>query len=134
MASKIVAQLIIYGGQFLLRGLAEAYRQALANAQSTGAAQSAAANAVRRGRMTVEEAYRIVGATPGTSPEHIAERLRRLYTLNDPKNGGSLYLQAKVYTAQRTLEEALKRSFELPLEDKGDSAKHHTASQQGSER
>jgi import inner membrane translocase subunit TIM16 len=116
MASKIVAQLIIYGGQFILRGLAEAYRQALANAQTTGAAQNAATTVARRGRMTLEEAYRIVGVRPDSPPELVAERLKRIYTLNDPKNGGSLYLQAKIYGAQRTLEEALKRSFEIPTE------------------
>lgn len=127
MASKIVAQLIIYGGQFILRGLAEAYRQALANAQTTGAAQNAGATVARRGRMALEEAYRIVGASPDSPPELIAERLKRIYTLNDPKNGGSLYLQAKIFNAQRTLEEALKRSFELPPDGKANGSMDQTS-------
>lgn len=123
MASKLVAQIIIYGGQFILRGLAEAYRQALVNAQASGAAAGAArqgttgSTAVRRGLMSVDEACKILGVSRDSGLETIAKQFKRIYDQNDPKNGGSLYVQAKVYNARRSLEQELGQSLEVEKSD-----------------
>ncbi|KAK4535268.1 hypothetical protein CDCA_CDCA04G1293 [Cyanidium caldarium] len=118
MASKLLAQIIIIGGQYVIRGLAEAYRQALLNAQAggpaAGAARQGAAAAARRGRMSLEEACKVLNVSPESAVETLRRQFQRLYEMNDPKRGGSLYLQAKVFNARRTLEEELKTSLEPP--------------------
>lgn len=34
----------------------------------------------------------------------------RLFEVNDPKNGGSFYLQSKIYRARETLDEAIEQA------------------------
>ena len=52
--------------------------------------------------------------------EVVTERFKRLFDLNDPKKGGSFYLQSKILRARdriemevRTAEEAASREQEL---------------------
>lgn len=52
--------------------------------------------------------------------EDVMERFKRLFDANDPKKGGSFYLQSKVLRARERIEqqvreeaEALKRSAEV---------------------
>ena len=52
--------------------------------------------------------------------EVVTERFKRLFNLNDPKKGGSFYLQSKILRAReriemevRTAEEAASREQEL---------------------
>lgn len=44
----------------------------------------------------------------------ITERYNRLHDINDPKNGGSFYLQSKVYRAHEALLEDMKPPKEGP--------------------
>ena len=47
----------------------------------------------------------------------ITDRYNRLFEVNDPKNGGSFYLQSKVYRAH----EALLADMNAPKDDAGAS-------------
>ncbi|KAJ0818449.1 putative mitochondrial import inner membrane translocase subunit Tim16 [Helianthus annuus] len=75
MAAKILANLIVMGSGILIRGMVQAYRQALQNASKTGVAQETLQNAVRRGSkaMTEQEARQILGVTEQSPWEEIAK-------------------------------------------------------------
>ncbi|OMJ95614.1 hypothetical protein SteCoe_1045 [Stentor coeruleus] len=53
-------------------------------------------------KMNSQEAKLILGATKGT-PEEINRQFDKLFKMNDPANGGSLYLQCKLIAAKETL-------------------------------
>lgn len=60
--------------------------------------------------MERSEAAQVLGVEREAGLKDIGQRYGRLFEANDPKKGGSLYLQAKVWAARRVLEEeALKR-------------------------
>ncbi|KAJ0606095.1 putative mitochondrial import inner membrane translocase subunit Tim16 [Helianthus annuus] len=73
-AAKILANLIVMGSGILVRGMVQAYRQALQNASKTGVAQETL-ETVRRGSkvMTQQEARQILGVTEQSSWEEIAQ-------------------------------------------------------------
>ncbi|KAD5507847.1 hypothetical protein E3N88_15550 [Mikania micrantha] len=74
-AAKILANLIVMGSGILIRGMVQAYRQALQNASKSGVAQETIQNVVRRGSkvMTEQEARQILGVTEQSSWEEIAQ-------------------------------------------------------------
>ncbi|KAI3511650.1 hypothetical protein L2E82_28955 [Cichorium intybus] len=104
MAAKILANLIVMGSGILIRGMVQAYRQALQNASKSGVAQETLQNAVRKGSkaMTEQEARQILGVTEQSSWEEIAQKYDNLFERN-AKNG-SFYLQSKVHRAKECLE------------------------------
>lgn len=59
--------------------------------------------AIDAGRMTVQEAYRVLGLSPGATPEQIAEAHGRLIRRVHPDNGGSDELAAQVNAARARL-------------------------------
>ena len=58
--------------------------------------------------LTVEEACKILNVKPPqggkTDLEHVLERYKRLFDANDPKQGGSFYLQSKIVRAKDRIE------------------------------
>jgi len=68
-----------------------------AGAGTGGGAKSAA------GDMTVEEAYAILGLSPGADDEAIKEAHRRLMVKLHPDHGGSDYLATKINRARDVL-------------------------------
>ncbi|KAK9079000.1 hypothetical protein SSX86_000669 [Deinandra increscens subsp. villosa] len=74
MAAKILANLIVMGSGILIRGMVQAYRQALQNAPKT-VTQETLQNVVRRGSkaMTEQEARQILAVTEQSSWEEIAK-------------------------------------------------------------
>ncbi|GAB2282942.1 hypothetical protein Dimus_017476 [Dionaea muscipula] len=114
MASKILANLIVMGSGILLRAFAQAYRQALANASRTGAAQEAVQNTVRTGSraMSEIEARQILGVTEKSTWEEILKKYDVLFEKNGMQ--GSFYLQSKVHRAKECLEAAYQAKGQGP--------------------
>lgn len=114
---------MLVGTRVVARAFVEAYKQAQASSKYAKAAQagtvSDASNA--RGGLTLDEAYKILSIKPsptGPSTESIAKRYKLLFERNDPKKGGSFYLQSKVYRARERLEaEAKQKAKAKPVEN-----------------
>ncbi|KAF5749945.1 mitochondrial import inner membrane translocase subunit tim16 [Tripterygium wilfordii] len=104
MAAKILANVIVAGSVILGRSLAQAYRQALANASKSRVAQETIQNTIREGSkvMTEQEARHILGVSEGTAWEEISKKYDTLFERN-AKNG-SFYIQSKVHRAKECLE------------------------------
>lgn len=113
MAGRIIAQILLMGGGYIARAFVQAYQQALINSARGG---GAAANAARgiRGRISVEEASEILGVRKNAGLKDIYERYDRLFKANDPTNGGSVYIQAKIHNAKMQLEKEAVARGEVP--------------------
>ena len=124
MASRVLANLLVAGGSALVRAASRAYRQALVNAQRTGVANeaskggaSASTGMFGGGRvMQLGEAREVLGVTETATYEEVHARFERLFESNE-KNGGSFYLQSKIYRARERLdgeydEEAVRATLE----------------------
>ena len=120
-AHRIMAQIMLVGSRVIGRAFVEAYRQAQASAKYAKAAQTSGGPTINvRGGLTLDEAYKILSVKPdaatGLSMETVAERYRILFERNDPKKGGSFYLQSKVYRARERLEQEAKRTGQKKAE------------------
>lgn len=66
--------------------------------------------------LSLEEACKILNVKPPRSGkadmEDVMSRFKRLFDANDPKNGGSFYLQSKVLRARERIEMEVKDSAE----------------------
>lgn len=126
-AHRIITQVVITGSRVLGRAFTEAYKQASASSQyakaqaknNPGGASTFASNG-----LTMEEACKILNVKPPkdgkANMEDVMERFKKLFDVNDPKKGGSFYLQSKVLRARerienevRQMEEATERAAEL---------------------
>jgi len=97
-----------------VRAFADAYSDAVkrtftlscfvVNVEAGGGSIALTAN--RPAKMTVDEAYKILGIQKGTPREKMAEQFQRQFDANDPEKGGSFYLQAKIYNAKAELVKA----------------------------
>lgn len=58
--------------------------------------------------LTLDEACRILNVGPPkggkANMEQVTERFKKLFDLNDPKKGGSFYLQSKILRARERIE------------------------------
>jgi import inner membrane translocase subunit TIM16 len=112
MSGKIIAQIVIAGVQVFSKAFGLAYQQALKNAKSGPGAASAAAAASRGSKMAVDESLQVMNisraelaATDATAK--LSEKYTRMFEANDPENGGSFYLQSKVFRAKEALDDEL---------------------------
>lgn len=74
-----------------------------------------------RGQIAIDEAYKVLNVKPAQGAEVdlelVAQRYKKLFETNDPKKGGSFYLQSKVHRARERIEaEARKAGRELKKE------------------
>lgn len=102
---KVLANLLVATGGTLIRAAAQAYRQALQNAQRSGVASEATAqgrSTMRNREMPLDEARDILGLGSSYTLEHAADRRDHLMHKNE---GLSFYLQSKVYRAFERLEQ-----------------------------
>lgn len=115
MAYRMITQVVFTGARVLGRSFAEAYRQAQASSKYQAAAAAAGGSAGSSSRsfgakdgMTLDEATKILNVKPpkgaDTDMEEVFDRFKRLFDANDPKKGGSFYLQSKVLRARERIE------------------------------
>lgn len=112
MAARIIAQLAVMAGQIFSRAFATAYRQAAADAARGGAKAAeggadAAKEVLKKDGMALDEAWKVLDIQATSSVEQIIQRYEELYATTDKANGGTLYLQSKVFRAREAIFEDL---------------------------
>lgn len=123
MAHRILVQIALVGGRVVGRAFIEAYRQAAATQRYAKAAAAGRVPDSNRGAMhgahaglTLDEACRILNVKPPQEGkielEGVMERFKRLFDSNDPKKGGSFYLQSKVLRARERIESEVREREE----------------------
>jgi import inner membrane translocase subunit TIM16 len=123
-AHRIITQVFVTGARVFGRAFAEAYKQASAS-QKFAQAQAnnpTAANTLSASGLTLDEACKILNVAPpqtgaaGAAGEayvgKVHEQFRRLFDMNDPKKGGSFYLQSKVLRARERIELEVRAAAE----------------------
>lgn len=125
--ARILIQVVVAGARVMTNAFVQAYQQAAANPQGAKKAAEAASRKLRK-EMAHEEALKILNfdKNPATIEELVA-RFDKYFAANDPKKGGSFYLQSKFYRAREVVEKQLKEEAEEKAggasEDSGDEAK-----------
>ncbi|KAE9978806.1 mitochondrial import inner membrane translocase subunit TIM16 [Venturia inaequalis] len=126
MAHRIITQVVFTGARVVGRAFAEAYKQASASQKYAANAKNnpgGAASFASSG-LTLEEACKILNVPPPkagkTDMEQVMARFKKAFDQNEPKKGGSFYLQSKILRAReriemevRTAEEAAERKKEM---------------------
>ncbi|KZL65773.1 mitochondrial import inner membrane translocase subunit Tim16, partial [Colletotrichum tofieldiae] len=116
MAYRLITQVVFVGTRIVGRSFAAAYKQAQASSEYARAqAKNGNAAAGTKGNlssgMTLDEACKILDVeTPkdgSKSAGDVMERFKKLFDANDPKKGGSFYLQSKVLRARERLEKEI---------------------------
>ena len=111
--------MVLVGSRVLGRAAVEAWRQASARSQYArqlpGAGDSAANNYASSG-LTLDEACKILNVKPPSGGkanlDNVMERFKRLFDQNDPKKGGSFYLQSKILRARERIELEVRKAAE----------------------
>jgi import inner membrane translocase subunit TIM16 len=118
---RIIAQIIVPAIAIMARTLPAAYAAALENARKSGVgADAAAGDAARKGasflgkaRMSKDEALMVLNLTESdVSVDAVRRQYERYFEANRVENGGSFYIQSKVYRAKELLDEYVKEKEE----------------------
>ncbi|MCJ1409927.1 mitochondrial import inner membrane translocase subunit TIM16 [Ptychographa xylographoides] len=124
MAHRIITQVVIVGSRVLGRAVAEAWKQASASQKYAQQAGNAAPGAVKNfasAGLTLDEACKILNVKPPqggkANMEDVMERFKRLFDVNDPKKGGSFYLQSKILRARQRIEMEIREASETAERD-----------------
>ncbi|PGH21380.1 mitochondrial import inner membrane translocase subunit tim16 [Polytolypa hystricis UAMH7299] len=105
--------IVLTGGRVFGRAFVEAYKQASAASRYAGHAQNGQANGATANNfassgLTLEEACKILNVKPPMAGEAnletTMEQFKKLFDINDPKKGGSFYLQSKILRARERIE------------------------------
>ncbi|KAF2733126.1 protein transporter [Polyplosphaeria fusca] len=111
MAHRIITQVVFTGARIVGRAVAESYRQAAATQKYAAATQNTG-NTFSSSNITMEEACKILNIGPSRmgqiDMEHVTERFKRLFDLNEPGKGGSFYLQSKILRARERIEREVR--------------------------
>jgi mitochondrial import inner membrane translocase subunit TIM16 len=110
-AHRIITQVLASGSRIFGRAVTEAYKQAQASQKYAASAAGKGPGASRTHEasgLTLDEACKILDTAPPkdgkTNMEKVVERFQRLFDANDPKKGGSFYLQSKILRARQRIE------------------------------
>ncbi|KAL2128802.1 hypothetical protein VTI74DRAFT_8622 [Chaetomium olivicolor] len=127
MAYRLITQVVVIGTRVVGRAFAEAYKQASASSQYQRAQAKAGNGGGLSGRaslssgMTLDEACKILNIKPPqggkADMEEVMERFKRLFDNNDPKKGGSFYLQSKILRARERIEAEVKPALEKAAQE-----------------
>jgi import inner membrane translocase subunit TIM16 len=117
-AHRIITQVVLTGSRVLGRAFAEAYKQASASSQYAKANKGAGGSGAfsSHNGLTLDEACKILNVKPpqggNMNMEDVMERFKKLFDTNDPKKGGSFYLQSKILRARERLESEVRVAAE----------------------
>nr|CDS26679.1 mitochondrial import inner membrane translocase [Hymenolepis microstoma] len=120
--AKYLAQMILAGSRILGRAFAKALQEEYAASKNAararvGASQSSSppseTSSCASG-ISLEEAKQILNVSDIYNTEEVNKRYDHLFTVNDKKNGGSLYLQSKVFRAKERIDEELQAKPDNP--------------------
>lgn len=109
MAARVIAQVIMQFTAVASRAFVSAYQQALQNAKAGGGANAAAnLGSVLKNKMLTDEALKVLNIERSAlSTAVLDQQYKKFFESNDPKKGGSFYLQSKVYRAKEVLDREL---------------------------
>ncbi|KAJ5902314.1 mitochondrial import inner membrane translocase subunit TIM16 [Penicillium taxi] len=117
MAHRIVTQVIVTGARVFGRAFTEAYKQAQA-----GKVAAKSGVSIASGGISLDEACKILNVKPPaggeTNLEHVMDRFKKLFDLNDPQKGGSFYLQSKILRARERIEMEVRQAERKAAQDK----------------
>ncbi|PSN67461.1 cochaperone Pam16 [Corynespora cassiicola Philippines] len=112
MAHRIITQVVFSGARIIGRAVSESYKQAAASQKYAAANQKSGGGAFASSNITMDEACKILNVGPSKMGqidlEFVTERFKRLFDLNDPKKGGSFYLQSKILRARERIEREVR--------------------------
>ncbi|KAJ4423077.1 mitochondrial import inner membrane translocase subunit TIM16 [Gnomoniopsis sp. IMI 355080] len=127
MAYRLITQVVMIGTRVVGRAFTEAYKQASASssyqrAQQKAGGTSTSGRASLAGGMTLQEAVNILNVKPPkggqADMEEVMDRFKRLFDANDPKKGGSFYLQSKILRARERIEAEVRPMQEKMAQEK----------------
>ncbi|XP_016936194.1 mitochondrial import inner membrane translocase subunit Tim16 [Drosophila suzukii] len=112
--AKYIAQIIVLGAQAVGRAFTKALRQEIAASQEAarraggGKQGDKSAESNLRTGMTLEEAKQILNIDDPKNVEAITKNYEHLFQVNERSNGGSFYIQSKVFRAKERLDHEIK--------------------------
>ncbi|ORY17835.1 mitochondrial import inner membrane translocase-like protein subunit tim16 [Clohesyomyces aquaticus] len=122
MAHRIITQVVFTGARIIGRAVSESYRQAAATQKYAAANQNSGNAVFSSSNITMEEACKILNVGPSKmgqiDMEVVTERFKRLFDLNEPKKGGSFYLQSKILRARERIEREVRGYQEMAEREK----------------
>jgi import inner membrane translocase subunit TIM16 len=116
---RIIAQIIVPAIAIMAKTLPAAYAAALENARKSGtanegsnagdASRNMGASFLGKARMSKDEALMVLNLTESDATvEAVNRQYERYFESNKVENGGSFYLQSKIYRAKELLDEYVK--------------------------
>ena len=125
-AHRVLTQLVITSTRVFGRAFAEAYKQASAASKYSADSRkngggTGSANTYASSGLTLDEACKILNVKPPqggeANIEHVMERFKKLFDLNDPEKGGSFYLQSKLLRARERIEMEMRETQRMAKEE-----------------
>lgn len=104
---RVIAQLILAGSQVLGRAISRAISEEINAARQAASKRPQNVPPPIQTDMNLDEAMKILNVDD-LDPHVIEKNYRHLYEANDKKNGGSFYIQSKVFRAKERLDQELK--------------------------
>lgn len=104
-----MAQIILAGSRILGRAFAKALQEEYAASKNAARARASVSQSPNKSESTssvsglsLEEAKQILNVKDIYNTEEVNRKFDHLFNVNDKNNGGSLYLQSKVFKAVKT--------------------------------
>ncbi|CDS42567.1 mitochondrial import inner membrane translocase [Echinococcus multilocularis] len=114
-SAKYLAQVILSVSRILGRAFVKALQEEYAASINAARARASADKSSSKSDygsslsgISLEEAKQILNISDIHNVEEVAKKYDYLFTVNDKKNGGSLYLQSKVFRAKERIDEELQ--------------------------
>mmetsp|Transcript_17798 Transcript_17798/g.30246 ORF Transcript_17798/g.30246 Transcript_17798/m.30246 type:complete len:131 (-) Transcript_17798:384-776(-) len=123
---RILAQIVVPVIAVLARALPAAYAQAVQNAKKNGVDAAKQSASIISRRMAKDEALMVLNLSEQeATAEAVQQQYEKYFAANAVENGGSFYVQSKVYRAKEMLDEYLR---EKRMEEKSNQKQSSSSS------